>query len=71
LIESFGTISENSLSMLFFVLHSANLKESVPTNSNLDQSSSFFDLIKTQVRTGLKFFSVTAYSTFSIHCANV
>jgi hypothetical protein len=49
-------------------LYSVSLNESVPTNTNFFCHSSSFVLINIQVITGLKFFSVTEYSTFSIPC---
>jgi hypothetical protein len=49
------------------ILYSASLNESVHTNTNFRQSSYCFVLIITQVNTGEKFFSITAYSTLLIH----
>ncbi|MEI8253719.1 MAG: hypothetical protein WCG25_08510 [bacterium] len=68
LIEFLGIISENSLSFQFDnILYSESLNESVHTNINFLLLSSILDFNNIHVKTGLKFLSVTAYSTFSIH----
>jgi hypothetical protein len=46
------------------ILYSDNLNESDPTNTILLVSQYFFNLIYNPVKTGEKFLSVTAYSTF-------
>jgi len=67
IIDVFGTIIEKlSHCIVQFVLYSVSLNESVPTNTNFFCQFSSFDFINIPVSTGLKFFSVTEYSTFSI-----
>ncbi|MBO4516028.1 hypothetical protein J5751_00980 [bacterium] len=73
--DVFGIIKEkSSQTIVEFVLNSVNLNESVQTKTNFLFQSSSFDFISIQVKTGLKFFSVTEYSTFSIpfdnHCVS-
>jgi hypothetical protein len=65
--DVFGIIREkSSQTIVEFVLNSVSLNESVQTKTNFLFHSSSFDFIKIHVKTGLKFFSVTEYSTFSI-----
>gem|GEM_PF-3947142 len=49
------------------ILYSESLKESVHTKISFCSHSTSFDLSNIPVKTGLKFFSTIAYSTFSIH----
>jgi hypothetical protein len=63
----FGIRREKSDSTFAGILNSAILKESVHTKTNL----SHLVLIKTQVSTGEKFFSVIVYSTILTQLMNV
>lgn len=66
-IVTFGTINAKSTSFILdCALNSDNLNESVPTKIKL----SAFALSNTHVNTGLKFFSVTAYSTLDTPSLN-
>gem|GEM_PF-1420744 len=67
MMDIFGMIKEKSSHWIeLLVLYSVSLNESVPTKTSFLLQFSSFDFIRTQVSTGLKFFSVTEYSTFSI-----
>jgi hypothetical protein len=70
-IADFGIRREKSDSISAGILNSAILKESVPTKTNFLVSHSDLVLIKTQVRTGEKFFSVIVYSTIFTQFMNV
>ena len=67
IIDILGIIKEKSSHWIeLLVLYSVSLNESVPTKTSFLCQSSSFDFIRTQVSTGLKFFSVTEYSTFAM-----